>query len=472
MTFWIVAGFLALVVGLVILDLGVLTRRPRVVSPTEGALSVQLWVVGAVGVGMLLFKAYAEGWIPATDPLRAAGQPMDALLQYLTAYVIEVSLSLDNIVVLAMLFAHFKVPPQDRARALFWVLLASLLARGGMVAAGSMVLRMDWTRWVFAGLLAVAAARAFVLPDRPADVESRPFVRAARRSFGRRHGIWAVVVVAAMADLSFAVDSIPAVFSVTRDPLVAFTSNVMAVLALRSLYFSLQHVISRIRYLKLGLVAMLLGLAVKTAFFSDMRLPTEITISAVLGMLGLSVAASIPHMRRQAALDAATPAPIEDVAEAIAATRRNLRKLAVFIAGTVIILVGILIAPLPGPGPTVLIPIAIAILATEFVWAKRLLGTLKDLQERADSFGRNSSLWVVPAVVVGFWAGLAGIGFAVHRIWPGVSVWTVLFLGGGAFVPVSIWAYRSLRRGREARSSGKANNHPSGAEPGPQGARR
>ncbi|MBL8762688.1 MAG: hypothetical protein JNM07_00275 [Phycisphaerae bacterium] len=460
MTLWILVAFMVLVVGLVVLDLGVLTRRPREVTTTEGALSVQLWVVAAVGVCSLLYKAYAVNWIPVSDPLRAEPNPLNALLQFLSAYVIEVALSLDNIVVLALLFAHFRVPARDRGRALFWVLVSSLLARGAMVALGVAVLSWDWTRWLFAALLLVAAARVFVLPDRPAHVEDRPFVRAARRYFGQRRGIWPVVAVAAAADVSFAVDSIPAVFSVTRDPLVAFMSNVMAVLLLRSLYFSLQSVVTRLRYLKIGLVVMLLGLAVKTAFFNDARLPTEITIAAVLLVVGGSAAASIPHMRRQEALAAVSPAPIEDVAEAIAATRRNLRKLAVLVAGTLVLLLAVIIGPLPGPGFTIVAPIGIAILATEFAWARGLLVRLKGLQDKTDRIAKRTSVWLVLPVVLGFWGILAIIAYLLHHFRPEVNVSTIFVLAGGGFVPIGFWAYRTvaLHLTRRRAGTGKPAN--------------
>jgi tellurite resistance protein TerC len=443
MTVWLVAAFIALVFVLLVLDLGLLTRRPRRVTATEAALSAQLWLVGAIGLGILLFHAYQANWIPLEDPWREEAVPLDALLQYLTAYSIEIALSLDNIAVLVLLFAHFKIPEQERGRALFWIFLACLITRAGMVAAGSSLLSFGWTRWLFVACLLIAAGRAFVLPDRPAAMESRPFVRAARRAFAAHHGTLAVICVAVLADLSFALDSIPAVFSVTRDPLVAFTSNVMAVLALRSLFFSLQNVIGRIRYLKVGIVVMLVGLATKIAFFGDTLLPTAITVGSVLGILGASVVASIPHMRRQARLDAELPAPMEDAAEAIAATRRNLRKLAVLVAGTLVLLAAILLGPLPGPGFTILAPIGIAILATEFAWARGLLSRLKFLQDKTDAIANKTSVWMVPVVVVGFWAVLAAVAYFTHTRYDW-NVSTVFILAGGGFMPIGFWAYRKV----------------------------
>jgi tellurite resistance protein TerC len=443
MTVWLLAAFVALVLVLLVLDLGLLTRRPRRVTATEAALSAQLWLVGAIGVGILLFHAYQANWIPVEDSWREEMIPLDALLQYLTAYTIEIALSLDNIAVLVLLFAHFKVPEQDRGRALFWIFLACLISRAGMVAAGASILTFGWTRWLFVACLVIAAVRAFVLPDRPAAMENRPFVRAAHRAFAEHRGTLSVIVVGILADLSFALDSIPAVFSVTRDPLVAFTSNVMAVLALRSLYFSLQNVIGRIRFLKAGIVVMLLGLATKIAFFGDTLLPTAITVGSILGVLGASVLASIPHMRRQARLDAELPAPMEDAAEAIAATRRNLRKLAVLVAGTLVLLAAIVLGPLPGPGFTILAPIGIAILATEFAWARGLLSRLKFLQDKTDEIANKTSVWMVPVVVVGFWVVLGAVAYFTHARYDW-NLSTVFILAGGGFMPIGFWGYRKV----------------------------
>lgn len=465
MTFWIVAGFLGLVLMLVVLDLGLLTRRPRAITSTEASLSVQLWVVASVGVSVILSLAYQHNWIPRDGFLRQEPFAADALVQYLTAYLIELALSLDNIVVLALLFAHFNVPQENRSRALFWITLGCMIARAGMVVAGASILTFEWTRWLFVTALAVAAVRAFVLPDRPSALEGRPFVRAAKRVFSENRGTWAVIMVAILADASFALDSIPAVFSVTRDPLVAFTSNVMAVLALRSMYFSLQNVIGRIRYLKLGIAVTLAGLAAKIAFFGDTLLPTAITIGSLVGVLGVSVLASIPHMRREAR---EAPAPIEDVAEALAATRRNLRKLGVLVAGTLVLLTAIIIGPLPGPGFTILAPIGIAILATEFAWARSLVGKLKVLQDKTDRIANHTSVWLVPPVVIGFWGILGGVAYLMHkyRDW---NVSTIFVLAGGGFMPICFWAYRTvmlhLDKRKAAKAAAEAPGGPSAGSP-------
>jgi tellurite resistance protein TerC len=458
MTFWVVAGFLALIALMLAVDLGFLTRRPRVITTAEAVLSVELWLVTTLGVGLLLFSAYKDNWIPVDNVLRVEREPYDAWVQFLSSYLVEIALSLDNIAVLALMLAHFGVDEARRSRMLFWVFLSCLILRAGLIAGGASVLHMEWTRWVFVGLLSLAAVRTFVMPDRGSKLENKSLVRVARwltvpSRDGGPGGIFArvcdwlnqsplaiVVLVAAAADLSFALDSIPAVFSMTRDPLIAFTSNTLAILSLRSLYFALAGVIGRLRYLRLGVVFVLVGLAVKTAFFHDELVPTLATLAGVLLVMALSVGASIPAARRQAAAEV-RPTPLEDVSEAVALTRRNLRKLVVLTAGTVVLIAAVVIGILPGPGFVILAPIGIAILATEFVWARSLISKLKTLQDRTDHFAQKSSIWMVPLAIIGFWAGIGTLAYLLHE-YKGVSVPLVLTLTGGGFLPVGFWAYR------------------------------
>ena len=142
-------------------------------------------------------------------------------------------------------------------------------------------------------------------------------------------------------------------------------------------------------------------------------------------------------------MDAELPAPIEDAAEAIAATRRNLRKLAVLVVGTLVLLGAIAVGPLPGPGFTILAPVGIAILATEFAWARGLLGKLKFLQDKTDEIANKTSVWLVPFVVVGFWAVLGVVSYFTHTRY-GWNSGTIFVLAGGGFMPIGFWAYRKV----------------------------
>ena len=453
MVAWVVVGFVGLVAVMVALDVGVLSRRRREITAGEAGLSVTLWVLTALLGSVALHGLYESGAVPIDNVLRREASAFNAWLQFLTAYTVELSLSLDNLVVLALILTHFGVGALSRARILFYVFLACMVARAALIAAGASVLHWEWTRWVFFSLLVLAALRTLVMPGEHTNLDGKWLVRAARRLTGGGGGAgggwWSrnpvvVLVMVAAADLSFALDSIPAVFSVTRDPLVAFTSNTLAILTLRSLFFAVEGVIGSLRYVRLGVVALLLTFAVQMALFRDNPMTTLVTLGVVLVVMGVSVAASVPHARRARRERALMqPAPIEDLAEVVAVTRRNLRKLAVLTAGTVVLLVAVLIGPLPGPGFIVVAPIGIGILATEFVWARRLVSRLERVQTQTDTFAKRTPFWLVPVVVVGFWAGVGLVAWGLHE-WKGVRPGLVVTLLGGGFVPVGFWAYRSV----------------------------
>jgi len=478
MTLWIVLGFLAVIAGLVALDVGVLTRKPRAVSATEAWLSVQTWVVTTLLMSLVLFAAYKYDAIPPEVFVRVERNADAAWLQFLTAYVVELGLSLDNIAVLALIMAHFNVDPAKRARALMWVFVSCLVLRALLIYGAASVLTYEWTHWIFVFMVGLSVVRTAAMPDKDSKLERKWLVRLARwwtgdspgaqrqaddgpvdrlRGWTRRSPIVVIVLTAAAADLTFALDSIPAVFSVTRDPLIAFISNALAILSLRSLYFALAGVIGRLRYLRLGVVLVLVGLMVKLTFFKDTPVPTLWTLGGVIGTLGLAIAASIPHARRVAPL--ARPTPMEDIADAVDSARRNVRKLGVLVAGSLVLLTAILIGPLPGPGFLILAPIGVGILATEFVWAKSLMGRLLALQDRTDAYVKGLSVWWVPPVVLGFWGGISLIAWGLNAQW-GVRWGLTFTLLGGGFLPVGFWAYRTVvvdwKRRRAAREAGGA----------------
>ncbi len=469
MTNWVILGFVLLIALLVTVDLGIGRRRVRTFARADAALSAELWVLAALAVSLLLVNAYHEGWVPLDDPLRREASPYAAWVQFICAYAVELALSLDNLAVLALILAHFKVPEEMRPRLVYWVLLVCLVLRGMFIAAGASILSHPWTMWIFAVLLVAAAIRTFVMPDDSSNLEGRSLIRWARRWAGARpadpatapqtQGLRAwfrasplvtFVLVGAAADLSFALDSIPAVFSVTKDPLVALTSNVMAILTLRSIFFSLSGILASMRYLRIGIAVMLLGLAVKSVAWNNDPRHAVITLGSMVLIMGVAIVASIRYARKKGlAAPAASifledrPTPLEDVGEAVAATRRNIKKLAILTAGFLVLAIAVAIGPLPGPGFTILAPLGIAILASEFVWARQLLGRLDALQSRADVIAKRSPLWSVPVVVAGFWLGIWLIAHELHRV-RGTSQALVFTLLGGGFLPIGFWAYRRM----------------------------
>ena len=275
---------------------------------------------------------------------------------------------------------------------------------------------------------------------------------------GRGMTVPAIAVVAAVGDLSFAADSIPAAFAVTHDPVIALTSNLLALATLRSLYFALRGVIGRFRYLKLAIVLMLIVLTGKILHNDFSIVPTLVTLGAMVAILLGAMLGSLRRRFDPGTMRQAHPTPIEDITDAALATRRNVRKIAILIAGTSIIFCGILIAPLPGPGPVVLVPIGLGVLATEFVWAKLLLDRLKaqtaSMQRHADVLSVRSPLWLVPLVVVAFW------GLAAYLAHAGpFAPWKIYVPAGGMFIPIGYWAIKTvqakLRRGRKDAGPGE-----------------
>ncbi|MGQ0627732.1 MAG: TerC family protein [Phycisphaerales bacterium] len=430
MLIWPWAIFIVLLAALVALDLGVITRRPREATRTEALLSVFLWIAAAGLSSLAISRLYETNLWGVARELGSAAHHADAWLQFLTAYATELALSIDNVAVLAVIFAHFKLPAALRRRMLLWVVVVCIVLRAVLIVTGAELLRIPWMGLLFAVALFVAAFREFMIPRPDADIGRKLLIRLAsalpttstdhgqklialeKTSTGRSRWVFTplmmVFAAAAAADVSFALDSLPAVFTVTRDPFIAFTSNALAILALRSLYFVLAPLIGRFRYMKISLSAILMYLAVAMTLHDRLPLPTWVTLVVVLGVLGAGIGASFMH-ERLAPVEGpdGRPTPLEDVAEAVTVARRNLYRIGILIGGTAVIIVGILIAPLPGPGPTVLIPAGLVILATEFVWAQRLLRVFKEkslqLAEQGDRVGKSFPKWVLIPIIIAFY---------------------------------------------------------------------
>lgn len=524
MTIWLWIGFAGLLLMLVALDLGVLSRRPRAVSAPEARASTALWLLAAAAAAWGVGLIYHHDLFGIEQTIGHPGGGWQAALQFLTAYATELALTLDNIVVLAAVFAFFRVPPELRARLLFWTVLCCLVLRLGMVLGGAWLMQDPRVSWLFGFLLVVSALRLATLPDEQADLSQRWLVRLVSRlpTRGQMQGqrllvrggegrgwsltpLAAVVFVAVAADLSFATDSIPAVFAVTRDPFIAFTSNALAILALRSLYFSVAPFMARLRYLKVAVSLVLLYLAVKMFTRHYALAPTWVTLAVVVSVTGAGVGLSVWHARRRAAkllatppgptlsgagpapgpelalahpgespadAEAARPTPLEDLVEAAEVTRRNLRKILILIAGTFIVVVlAPLVGFLPGPGGIIVAGFGLALLATEFVWAKRLLDRLKQqgdrMQKGTGTLADRSPAWLAPVVVLGYWP----VVWALTTFAP-LPAWMVkpLWLGSiGGFLAVAYWAFlvaRRVVRARRARIAGTPAGDGSAAQPG------
>src|SRR5262245_28777630 len=265
-TIWFWVGFIAFVLAMLALDLGVFHRKAHEVRPAEAAIWTAVWVALALLFAAGLFVTYGH----------------EVGLTFLTGYVIEESLSIDNIFVIVLIFEYFRVPKACHHRVLFYGILGALVMRGLFIALGTVLLaKFQWIIYVFGAMLIVTGVRMAVKQDEEFEGDRNPVVRFVRRfvplsndyhgkSFfiveaGRRVAtpLLLVLVLVEFTDLIFAVDSIPAIFGVTRDPFLVFTSNIFAILGLRSLYFLLAAVVDRFYLLKYGLGLILTFVGVK-----------------------------------------------------------------------------------------------------------------------------------------------------------------------------------------------------------------
>ena len=290
-------GFTGLVVVLLVLDLGVLNRRSHVLTPRE-ALS---WSGGLVALAMLfgLYLMWREGTAHA--------------LEYYTGYLIELSLSVDNLFVFLLIFQYFAVPAELQPRVLKWGILGAIVMRGVMIGAGALLLqRYHWIVYIFGGLLIITGLRMLSAGEIRIEPEKNPMVRLARRflpvtpAYEADHffvrtvrgalmatPLFLVVLVVEWSDMVFAIDSIPAIFAVTRDAFIVYSSNVFAILGLRALYFVLASAMDRFAHLKTGVAAILVFVGCKMAVSAWITVPIGTSLGVIVGLLLLSILVSL-----------------------------------------------------------------------------------------------------------------------------------------------------------------------------------
>jgi len=319
-------GFLAFIAAMVALDLGVFHRKAHVISVKEALKWTVIWVATAMVFNVVVYYLYRSGLMEGTETriVRVAGggrveetvplSPMNAALQFLTGYVLEYSLSVDNIFVIAVIIAAFRVPPSEQHRVLFWGVLGAVVFRGIMIYGGTaLIAKFHWMMYVFGGLLLVSAVKMFTSDDGEVDVEKSLLIRAARKIYpvttqyhgsqffvdidGKRHvtPLLLTIVLVEGTDVMFALDSIPAVIGITQQPFIVFTSNIFAILGLRSLYFALAGLMDKFRYLKSSLVFLLAFIGVKMLLEAShlFDIPTPVSLAVIVAILTVGVISSL-----------------------------------------------------------------------------------------------------------------------------------------------------------------------------------
>jgi tellurite resistance protein TerC len=293
---WLWIGFNAFVFILLALDLGLLHRKQREIAVREALLLSAFYFLLAMAFNAGVFHFRGE----------------QAGLDFLTGYLIEKSLSVDNIFVFVLVFAHFAVPPQYQHRVLFWGILGALAMRGTLIYFGSeLIAQFHWIIYVFGAFLVASGIKMLMAVDAEPDVQNNRLVRFMRSRFHvtptfegnkffiRRDGrlwmtpLFLVLVLIEFTDLVFAVDSIPAIFAITTDPFIVYTSNVFAILGLRALYFALAGIIHRFRYLKYGLSLVLVVIGAKMLLVDIYKMPTAIALGITAALIGGSIVLSL-----------------------------------------------------------------------------------------------------------------------------------------------------------------------------------
>src|SRR5437773_1089168 len=291
---WFYVGFTAFVLAMLALDLGVFHREAHVVRPKEAAMWVGIWAALALTFGGILYI-----WLGA-----------EPALLFATGYLIEQSLSVDNLFVIVMIFSYFSVPEKYQHRVLFWGILGALVMRGVFIGVGAILItRFSWIMYIFGGFLIFTGIRMAFEHDEEFDAEKNIVMRTARRFLhvtnrydGQRfftveNGIklatplLLVLILVEFADLVFAADSIPAIFAVTTDPFLVYTSNVFAILGLRSMYFLLSGIVHKFVYLKYGLAVILAFVGSKMLVKKFLHIPIPISLAVFALTLSVTISA-------------------------------------------------------------------------------------------------------------------------------------------------------------------------------------
>ncbi len=303
MPLWAWLGFNALVLVLLAFDLGVLNKKEREISVPQALRLSGLYIAIALLFNVGIWYSLGEA----------------KALEFLTGYLIEKSLSLDNVFVIALIFGSLGVPAKYQHRVLFWGILGALVMRAIMIFAGTaLIMEIRWLVYVFGGFLIITGIKMLLTADKEPDPANHPIIRFCRKRFRvtegfegkaffvRRNGLlyltplFLALILVEVTDLIFAVDSIPAIFAITTDPFIVYTSNVFAILGLRALYFALAGIIHRFEYLKYGLALVLVVVGSKMVLVDIWKMPTALALGITAGLIGGSILLSLWKTRGQA----------------------------------------------------------------------------------------------------------------------------------------------------------------------------
>jgi tellurite resistance protein TerC len=327
---WFYAGFLVLVLVLLSLDLGVFHRRAHTVSIKEAGAWTVVWVTLALvflgGFYLFMLQRLPQdprlAAIPGFDGRAAAHR---AALEFLAGYVVEYSLSVDNIFVFVVVLTYFGVPTRLQHRVLFFGILGALVFRAIFIGLGALLLRFEWVLLAFGVFLIYTGFQMMFAEEKKVDPEGNAIIKVFRRFVpvttelqghrffvkkdGRLHAtpLFVALLFLEMTDIVFAVDSVPAIFALTREPLIVFTSNIFAILGLRNLYFLLRGAIDKFHMLKYGLGVVLMFVGAKMTFLNRLyggHFPITLSLAIIVGVIAVSVVLSLVFPKKDQPTDA------------------------------------------------------------------------------------------------------------------------------------------------------------------------
>jgi tellurite resistance protein TerC len=296
------SGFNLFVLGMLALDLGVFHKKSEEITIRNALVWTGIWVTLAMCFNFFVYHYFGK----------------QQAIEFFTGYIIEKSLSVDNIFVIILIFSYFQVPAAYQHKVLFWGILGALVMRVIFIFAGiELIHRFHWLIYIFGGFLIITGIRMVFAGDTQIHPEKNPVVKLSRRLFPitnsfdgdrffvrRDARLWAtplfvVVILIETTDLIFAVDSIPAILAITEDPFIVYTSNVFAILGLRSLYFALSGIEKYFHYLKYGLATILVFVGAKMCLADYYKIPIEISLSVIVGVLIIAILASVIFPKKQ-----------------------------------------------------------------------------------------------------------------------------------------------------------------------------
>lgn len=303
---WFYGGFTLFVLLMLAIDLGVFNRKAHVVSFKEATIWSIVWVSLSLAFCFLFYRYTLSKFGPQIATTAA--------LEFLTGYVIEYSLSIDNIFVFVLVFSYFGIPPEYKHRVLFFGILGALVFRAIFIAMGSALMQFHWVIYIFGGFLIITGIKMIFSDNEEIEPEKNFLIRLFKRFMPVTHEIagknffikkagktYATPLFIALlfleaTDIVFAVDSVPAIFAITREPMIVFTSNIFAILGLRSMYFMLAGVIGKFHLLKYGLAVVLVFVGLKMVWLNDLfggKFPILLSLGIIVGVISISIIASL-----------------------------------------------------------------------------------------------------------------------------------------------------------------------------------